>query len=311
MTIRIGISGWRYARWRGVFYPKGLRQKDELAFAAKTFPSIEVNGTFYSLQRPALFGAWSDETPDDFVFALKGPRFITHMLKLKNARPALANFFASGVLRLEHKLGPILWQLPPNLAFDAQRLSAFFDLLPRDTQAASRLARGHNDKLRDRAWLHAGANRAIRHALEIRHDSFKTPDFAALLRKHRIALVCADAVEWPLLTDVTADFVYCRLHGSEQLYTSGYGDRALSVWAKRVRSWSQGRDADGPHASAAHAARRKSRDVYVYFDNDAKVRAPFDALALMRKLELPAHPKPARRTGAQAGPSRTGSSATR
>lgn len=137
MTVRIGISGWRYARWRGVFYPKDLRQKDELAFAARKFPSIEINGTFYSLQNPSLFGRWADETPDDFVFALKGPRYVTHMLKLRNAKPALANFFASGVLRLGRKLGPILWQLPPNLAFDPARLAAFFALLPRDTDAAA------------------------------------------------------------------------------------------------------------------------------------------------------------------------------
>jgi len=309
VTVRVGISGWRYGRWRGVFYPEDLRQKDELAFAAEVFPSIEVNGTFYSLQRPALFGAWMEETPDDFVFALKGPRYITHMLKLTNAKPALANFFASGVLRLEHKLGPILWQLPPQLRFDAQRLSAFFDLLPRDTDGAARLARAHNEKLKARAWLRAGANRKLRHAIEVRHDSFKVPEFAALLRKHRVALVCADTVEWPLLVDVTADFVYCRLHGSEQLYASGYGDDALDVWSKRIRAWAAGGDAEGPRASGQRAAKRKSRDVYVYFDNDAKVRAPFDAQALMRKLAP--RPRRARHIDAPGGPSRTGSSARR
>jgi uncharacterized protein YecE (DUF72 family) len=309
VTVRIGISGWRYDRWRGVFYPKGLRQKDELAFAAETFPSIEVNGTFYSLQRPALFGKWMEETPHDFIFALKGPRFITHMLKLRNAQPALANFFASGVLRLEHKLGPILWQLPPQLGFDADRLSAFFDQLPRDTDEAAFLARRHNAKLKGRAWLRTGANRKLRHALEIRHDSFKVPQFIALLRKHRVALVCADTVEWPLLTDVTADFVYCRLHGSEQLYTSGYDDEALSLWAKRIRAWAAGGDAQGEHASEARSPRRKSRDVYVYFDNDAKVRAPFDAQTLIRKLEP--RPRRVRRIDAPDGPWRTGSSVRR
>jgi len=311
MTVRIGISGWRYARWRGVFYPSDLRQKDELAFAAKTFPTIEINGTFYSLQRPELFGQWKKETPDDFIFALKGPRFITHMLKLKNAKPALANFFASGVLRLEHKLGPILWQLPPQMRFDAGKLAAFFDLLPRDTHAAARLARGHNAKLKARAWLRTGTNRKLRHAFEIRHDSFKVPEFVALLRKYRIGLVVADTVEWPLLMDVTADFVYCRLHGSEQLYTSGYDKGALAIWAKRVTTWAEGGDAQGPRASTARAAKRKSRDVYVYFDNDAKVRAPFDALDLIEMLVPASRPRRDRHIDGQAGPLRMGSSAKR
>lgn len=311
MTVRIGISGWRYARWRGVFYPKELRQRDELAFAARNFPSIEINGTFYSLQNASLFGRWAEETPDDFVFALKGPRYITHMLKLKNAKPALANFFASGVLRLERRLGPVLWQLPPNLAFDADRLAAFFAFLPRDTDAAARLGRGHNDKLKSRAWLRTTENRKLRHALEVRHDSFKTPAFVELLREHDIALVCADTVDWPLLTDVTADFVYCRLHGSEQLYTSGYDDGALSTWADRIRAWSKGGDAKGPHASKTRAPQRKARDVYVYFDNDAKVRAPFDALELIAKLEQASRPTRARRIGGRDGPSRRDSSARR
>jgi uncharacterized protein YecE (DUF72 family) len=311
VTVRVGISGWRYARWRGVFYPEGLRQKDELAFGAKTFSSVEINGTFYSMQNPTLFGTWAKQTPQDFVFALKGPRYITHMLKLRNARPALANFFASGVLRLEHKLGPILWQLPPNLAFDPDRLAKFFALLPRDTASAARLGRAHNDKLKARAWLKIRENQKLRHALEIRHESFRTPAFVELLRKHNVALVCADTVEWPLLMDVTADFVYCRLHGSEQLYTSGYDDKALSLWAQRILAWASGRDAEGPHASKAKAQPRKARDVFVYFDNDAKVRAPFDALNLIRKLEPASIPKRALHTDAPSGPSKTGSSARR
>jgi len=311
VIVRIGISGWRYARWRSVFYPKDLRQKDELAFAAEAFPSIEVNGTFYSLQSPTLFGRWEADTPDDFVFALKGPRYITHMLKLKNAEPALANFFASGVLRLDRKLGPILWQLPPTLAFDAENLATFFALLPRDTEAAARLARKHNTKLKSRAWLRTKENRKLRHAVEVRHDSFKVPEFIALLRKHDIALVCADTVDWPLLMDVTSDFVYCRLHGARELYVSGYDARTLDVWAKRIRSWAQGCDAQGKHASQALPPRRKSRDVYVYFDNDAKVRAPFDALALIKKLEPGSRAKPSRRIAAPDGPSRTDSSARR
>src|SRR3569832_1066919 len=209
------------------------------------------------------------------------------MLKLKNAKPALANFFASGVLRLEHKLGPILWQLPPQMRFDAGKLAAFFDLLPRDTHAAARLARGHNAKLKARAWLRTSANRKLRHALEIRHDSFKVPEFVALLRKYRIGLVVADTVEWPLLMDVTEDFIYCRLHGSEQLYTSGYDDAALRSWAGIVKAWARGEDPRrgypkrGMLISNRPPRQRARREVFVFFDIDAKVRAPVDAARLI------------------------------
>lgn len=281
--IRIGISGWRYAPWRGVFYPKDLRQRDELAYAAGVFNTIEINGTFYSLQRPESFRAWRDQTPEDFVFAVKGARYITHMRRLSDAGTALANFFASGVLLLEQKLGPVLWQLPPNFSFQPDRLARFFDLLPRTTKEAARLARRHDARMKDRAWTRADADRPIRHALEIRHDSFRDPAFIKLLRRHRVGLVVADTVEWPLLMDVTADFVYCRLHGSRQLYASGYGAKALAKWAGRIRDWTSGGEAEGDHAGPP--ARRAQRDVYVYFDNDAKVRAPFDAQALMRALD--------------------------
>jgi uncharacterized protein YecE (DUF72 family) len=280
--LRIGISGWRYAPWRGKFYPEGLRQKDELTFAARQFSSIEINGTFYSLQRPESLIAWRDATPDNFVFALKGPRFITHMKKLKDVEVPLANFLASGVLALNAKLGPMLWQLPPNFHFHSEKLAQFFDLLPRTTRDAARLARGHDARLKGRSWLKTDADRPLRHALEIRHDSFRDPAFIALLRRHRIGLVVADTVEWPLLMDATADFVYVRLHGSEQLYASGYGPRALTTWARRIRAWQAGGEAQGDHAGSS--ARKQKRDVYVYFDNDAKVRAPVDARALIKLL---------------------------
>lgn len=280
--VRIGISGWRYAPWRGKFYPEGLRQADELSFAAGKFSTIEINGTFYSLQRPEFFARWREETPRDFVFAVKGARFITHMKKLKDVEAPLANFLASGVLALGPKLGPILWQLPPSLSFDPDRLAGFFELLPRTTRAAARLAKHHDARLEGRAWVKTDADRPVRHALEIRHDSFRDPAFIALLRRHDIALVVADTVEWPLLMDATADFVYVRLHGSQQLYASGYGPRALARWAGRIEAWANGREAEGDHAGPA--ARKKKRDVYVYFDNDAKVRAPFDAMALSRRL---------------------------
>ena len=276
--VRIGISGWRYAPWRGKFYPKNLRQADELSFAAGKFSTIEINGTFYSLQRPEFFARWRNETPRNFVFAVKGARFITHMKKLKDIEGPLANFFASGVLALGPKLGPILWQLPPGISFDPGRLTGFFELLPRTTRAAAKLAMHHDARLDGRAYVKTNADRSVRHALEIRHDSYRDPAFIALLRRHDIGLVVADTVEWPLLMDATADFVYVRLHGSRELYASGYGPKALTQWAGRVQAWANGCEAEGEHAGPP--ARKKQRDVYVYFDNDAKVRAPFDAMAL-------------------------------
>lgn len=281
--IRIGISGWRYPAWRGVFYPKGLVQKNELAYASTIFRTIEINGTFYALQRPERFQRWHDEAPDDFIFAVKAPRYITHIRRLKDCEAPLANFFASGVLALGVKLGPVLWQLPPNFHFDAARLEEFFSLLPRTMAEASALAKTHDRKLPGRALLKPTAKGAIRHALEVRHDSFRDPDFIRLLRRHKIALVVADAVEWPSLMDVTADFVYCRLHGAKELYASGYGPKALDKWAGRAWAWAQGGEAEGEHV-AGPARRRTRRDVFVYFDNDAKVRAPRDAQSLIRKI---------------------------
>ncbi len=284
-VIRIGISGWRYKGWRGVFYPKGWPQRRELEYAASMFPSVEINGTFYSLQRPESFAAWAAATPDDFVFAIKGPRFITHMKKLNDCETPLANFFASGLFRLGHKLGPILWQLPPNLGFDAKRLETFFKLLPRDTKAAARLASHHDHRLENRADLRPGGKIALRHALEIRHESFRVPEFIHLLREHDIALVCADTVEWPRLMDLTSDFVYARLHGSEVLYVSGYEDVDIDAWVCRVAAWATGNEpSDAECVIRKPASRRKARDVYVYFDNDAKVRAPFDAQALIKRV---------------------------
>lgn len=293
--VRIGISGWRYKGWRGVFYPKGLAQRRELEYASRIFDSIEINGTFYSLQRPESFRLWAEETPPDFVFALKGGRFITHMLKLRNAEPALANYFASGPLALGEKMGPILWQFPPQLAFTRERFESFFALLPRSTKQAARLAKKCNDRVLGRSCLEAKIDLPIRHAVEIRHESFATEEFIDLLREHNVALVAADTVEWPLLLDVTADFVYARLHGSEQLYWSGYEDEALEDWAERVAEWASGRTPGNVPASGesfapnqarcvtGNCATVRPRDVYVYFDNDAQVRAPYDAQGL-RKL---------------------------
>ena len=283
--VRIGISGWRYKGWRGVFYPKGLPQRRELEYAARIFGSIEINGTFYSLQRPQSFAHWADATPEDFVFAVKGSRYITHMLRLANIRKPLANFFASGVLRLGRKLGPILWQFPPQFRFDPKKIEAFLNLLPRDTASAQALARRHDKRVSGRSWLRIEENQKLRYAMEIRHPSFVDPEFIKLLRRYNVALVCADTVSWPRLMDVTSDFVYCRLHGSEELYASGYDGKSLDQWAARVAAWARGAEpADAERASNEPAPKRAARDVYVYFDNDAKVRAPVDAQGLIDRV---------------------------
>lgn len=224
---------------------------------------------------------------------MKGPRFITHIRRLKEPLTPLANFFASGVLRLAEKLGPILWQLPPYLPFDAGRLDDFLSLLPRDTTAALALARQHDSKVRQ-PWLEIGSTRPLRHALEVRHVSFCVPEFIALLRRHRVALVVADtAGKWPFMEDVTADFVYVRLHGDSELYVSGYTPAALRTWARKVRAWHRGGNPAGAKLIARSATRKTGgRAVFVYFDNDVKVRAPFDAMTLAHALGR--GPKPRR-----------------
>lgn len=285
-TVRIGISGWRYKPWRGTFYPKGLPQAQELAYAAGKFPAIEINGTFYSLQKPDYFAQWSDAVPAHFMFAVKGPRFITHVKRLAEFEAPLANFLASGVLRLGPKLGPILWQFPPSFRYDRARIEPFLAALPHDTQAAAALARHRESRMEGRDWLRIDRKRPLRHAMEIRHDSFRDPDFIALLRRYKVALVCADTVDWPRLMDLTADFVYCRLHGSEELYASGYDDDALDDWARRIAAWATGREPqDAERVVKKAGPRRARRDVFLFFDNDIKVRAPVDAASLIERVE--------------------------
>jgi uncharacterized protein YecE (DUF72 family) len=282
--IRVGISGWQYKPWRGVFYPEKLSQKNELNFAATELTSIEINGTFYSLQRPSSFEKWAAETPDDFVFSVKAPRFITHIRRLREVESPLANFLASGVLLLGKKLGPILWQFPPNFHCDLEKMEAFLRLLPDDSHAANRTAENHDKWMGGRAVFDlSGESRPVRHAIEIRHKSFAVPEFLELLRQYKVAIVCADTVEWPRITDVTADFVYCRLHGSEVLYASGYDAQSIKMWAEWATAWASGGEPQTDHI-LKKSPPKTARDVFVYFDDDAKVRAPFDAKALIKQL---------------------------
>jgi uncharacterized protein YecE (DUF72 family) len=282
--FHVGISGWRYPPWRGVFYPPGLAQRHELEYASRALSSIEVNGSFCALQRPSSYEQWHAQTPAGFVFSVKGSRFVTHMKKLTRVEVPLANFFASGVRALGDQLGPVLWQLPPTLGFDADRLAAFFALLPRTLREAARLATHHDQRLDGRDVTTTDIDRPLRHALEVRHASFETVEFVQLLRDNDIALVCADtAGEWSALDDVTSDFVYVRLYGDQELYVSGYGDAALDRRAAHARTCQVGGTPTdgrilGPPASV------HERDVLLYFDNDAKVHAPFDAIALAHRL---------------------------
>lgn len=286
--LRIGISGWTYPPWRGVFYPADLPQRRELEFASRQVNSIEINGTFYALQKPASFQKWFEMTPENFVFSVKGNRYITHTRRLKEVEVPLANFFASGVLELGKKLGPILWQFPPNFKYEREKLENFFNLLPRRFEDAVELSQHHDRKIRDIATVGFNSESVVRHAIEIRHPSFATPEFISLLRDHNVAIVVADtAGKWPLIEDVTADFIYVRLHGDEELYASGYSPAALETWEKKIRRWLQGGSPRGAKCIAPTLpAKKEGRSVHVYFDNDVKVHAPFDAISLAKRLGL-------------------------
>ena len=261
--LRIGVSGWKYRKWRGDFYPSGLRQADELGYLAQRMNSAEINGSFYSLRKPEHYAAWRDATPADFRFAVKGGRFITHMKKLNEPEVGLANFFASGPLALGGKLGPFLWQLPEVLHFDPTRLRAFLELLPRTTEAVSELAQRCDRDIVAEPFTESPPMR-VRHAIEVRHESYHDSEFAHMLREHGVALVLADtAGRFPRFDDVTADFIYVRLHGPHRLYFGSYRPDLIGVWAQRVRQWLDA-----------------ALNVFVYFDNDADGAAPFDAIAL-------------------------------
>lgn len=268
MTVRIGISGWSYPGWRGDFYPQGLPHRLELEYAAERMDALEVNASFYSLQRPDTYRAWAARTPDDTVFAVKGSRYITHLKRLRDVDAPLANFFASGVLLLGPKLGPFLWQLPERVAYQHDVLDDFLGRLPTDTMAAAALAGRHDARVDGRCWYDVTGRRALRHVLEVRNATFDDPDALGVLRHHNVGLVVADtAGRWPMLWHVTADVVYVRLHGDTVLYASGYPDEALDHWAALVRGWD-----------------KEGLDVFVFFDNDILGYAPYDAMRLIDRV---------------------------
>lgn len=286
--VHIGISGWRYAPWRKDFYPQGLAQKNELHFASRAVSSIEINGSFYSLQTPERYAQWYSEAPEGFVFSVKAPRYITHTRRLRDIETPLANFFASGVFQLKEKLGALLWQFPPNFSFDAERFEHFLQLLPQTMAQARQSAEGCDERLRKPGYVDIPKRGKLRHAVEIRHDSFAVPAFIALLRKYKVALVMADtAGKWPYAEDLTADFVYLRLHGDAELYKSGYSAKALEHWRQRIERWSAGGQVeDAVTLDSRKGPKRAAREVFCYFDNDVKVRAPYDARALIERLGL-------------------------
>jgi uncharacterized protein YecE (DUF72 family) len=259
--IRIGIGGWIYQPWRGVFYPKKLPQAQELAHASRELTSIEINGTFYSTQRATSFRRWAGETPDDFVFALKGPRYATHRRILAEAKSSIDRFFASGLQELGRKLGPILWQFPPAKTFDADDFAAFLALLPKDLDGIG-----------------------LRHAVEVRHESFRVPAFVALLRRHAVAVATVDSDKHPLFADVTGDFIYARLQRTEQKLKNGYSDAGLDIWAERARNWAAGGAPKDLPTLVAPLPAAGARDVFIYMIAGAKVRAPAAAVALIERV---------------------------
>lgn len=284
--IRIGVSGWQHEGWRGGFYPKGLVQRRELEYASRALSSVEINGTFYSLQKPASFQKWHDETPEDFVFAVKAPQYITHIRRLKNVEEPLANFLASGLLALRAKLGVILWQFPPNVMLKDDRFEKFMQMLPHDTAGALKIAKKHSAKVEGRAYLEAHGNYRIRHAFEFRNFSFQDPGFVEMMREFNVALVMAHSgLKSPYMEDLTSDFIYARMHGQESQYKKGYPSAKLDWWTERVASWVAGREpADADCVSSEKPRLASKRDAFIYFDTEEKDYAPTDALGLTERL---------------------------
>jgi uncharacterized protein YecE (DUF72 family) len=260
-AIRIGIGGWTYKPWRGTFYPDKLSQKCELEYASRQLTSIEINGTYYGSQKPASFAKWRDETPDGFVFSVKAPRFVMNREILSSAGSTIARFFASGVMELKDKLGPINWQFLPTKQFDADDFRAFLQLLPEEI-----------------------GGRTLRHAVEVRHESFRSPDFIALAREHGVAVVIAGDSAYPQISDATAPFVYARIMGTLTSHESGYSDAALDLWAERARGWAAGAAPEGLDYVEPQRADGKARDVYLYVISGHKVHNPAAAKALIKRL---------------------------
>ncbi|WP_438391501.1 DUF72 domain-containing protein [Caballeronia sp. DA-9] len=260
-VIRVGIGGWTFEPWRGLFYPKDLVQKRELEYASRKLNSIEINGTFYGSQKPATFAKWRDETPDGFVFSLKAPRFSTHRRVLSEAGESVERFLSSGVLELQDKLGPINWQFAPTKQFDADDFEGFLKLLPAKVE-------GH----------------AIRHAVEVRHESFRDEAFIALARKYGVAIVMSGDSHYPQIADVTAPFVYARIMGTTEDQAQGYDKAALDLWAKRAREWSSGATPKGLETAAKTAPEDTARDVYLYVISGFKAHNPAAAMALTERL---------------------------
>ena len=260
-TVRVGVGGWTFAPWRGVFYPKGLPHAQELAYAARHLTAIEINGTFYRTQTPATFRKWASEVPDGFVFSVKGHQRVTHRRELKDAGESIEHFLNSGVLELGDRLGPLLWQFPPFKKFDETDFASFFELLPKEF-----------------------GGRRLRHVIEVRHASFCVPEFVGLLRKFETAVVFSEHQKYPAIADAAADFLYLRLQKADDSLETGYPLEAIAQWAARIRKWSGGgTPSDLPHVETA-LSKVKLRDIFVYFIHEGKVRAPAAAMALIDKL---------------------------
>lgn len=262
-AIRIGIGGWTYEPWRGAFYPDKLPQKRELEYVSRHLTSIEINGTYYGSQKPASFAKWHDETPDGFVFSVKAPRFVMNREILAGASSTITRFFASGVTELKDKLGPINWQFLPTKHFNPADFEAFLKLLPKEAGSCG-----------------------LRHAIEVRHASFRSPDFIALAREHEVAVVIAGDSDYPQIADATAPFVYARIMGTQAKNESGYSHAALDLWASRASEWAGGGAPDGLDYVEPPRAYGKSRDVYLYVISGAKVRNPAAAKSLAMRLGI-------------------------
>lgn len=280
----IGTSGWAYSSWRNKFFPAKLTAREYLSFTSRAFNSIEIDSTFYRMQTPERYQSWYDATPEGFLFAIKGSRYITHMLRLKDCETALGNFYASGILALQEKTGPFLWQFPAHVKLDMERFETFAKLLPRDFNEAVELARKHDSKLQ-KPYLKVEENYPLVHAFELRSDSFFNRDFLAMLRSYNIATVMVSSPkDWPLFTDVTANFLYIRMHGEKRLYSGSYGEAELKEWKRRISFWQKGRTPPDMEHYLPADPHKNMRPYFMYFDNTAKSEAPFDALKFMKMV---------------------------